>query len=88
MRHQNLSGGGIYPAAMFPGFRLGDAHPDKAIIGETSKLHGNGSFGGTIMDQEKFQSVTYVPGKGRVMIEANKPQFKKMSTLLQEDEYF
>jgi hypothetical protein len=41
--------------------RLDDAHPDKAIIGETSKLHGNGSFGGTIMDQEKFQSVTYVP---------------------------
>jgi len=50
--------------------RLGDAHPDKAIIGDTSKLHGNSSFGSTIMDQEKFQSVTYVQGEGQVMIEA------------------
>ena len=68
--------------------RLGDAHPDKAIIADTSKLHGNSAYGGTIMDQEKFQSVTYVKGEGQVMIEANKPQFKKLSTLLQEEEYF
>ncbi|XP_071137847.1 uncharacterized protein [Mytilus edulis] len=68
--------------------RLGDADPDKTIIAETSKLHGNSAYGGTIMDQEKFQSVTYVEGEGRVMIEANKPQFKKMTTLLDEDEYF
>ncbi|VDI57816.1 Hypothetical predicted protein [Mytilus galloprovincialis] len=43
--------------------RLGDANPDKAIIAETSKLEGNSGYGGTIMDQEKFQSVTYVKGK-------------------------
>ncbi|CAG2202430.1 unnamed protein product [Mytilus edulis] len=68
--------------------RLGDADPDKAIIAETSKLEGNSGYGGTIMDQEKFQSVTYVQGEGRVMLEANKPQFKKLTTLLEQDEYF
>jgi hypothetical protein len=68
--------------------RLGDAHPDNAIIGDTSKLHDNSSYGGTIMDQEKFQSITYVQGEDRVMLEANKPQFKKLSTLNEEDEYF
>ena len=59
--------------------RLGDAHPDKAIIGDTSKLHGNSSYGGIIMDQKKFQSVTYVEGEGNAMLEANKPQIKKSS---------
>ena len=31
--------------------RIFDALSDKAIIGDTSKLHGNSSNGGTIMDQ-------------------------------------
>ena len=69
------------------GRRLGDAHPDKAIIGDTKKVEGNSAYGGTIMDQEKFQSVTYVQGEGRVRLEANKPQFKRMMTLLDQDEY-
>lgn len=68
--------------------RLGDAHLDKAIIGDTPKLHGNSSFGSTIMDQEKSQSVRYVQAECRVMIEANKPQIKNSSKLLKEDEYF
>ena len=51
-------------------------------------MEGNSAYGGTIMDQEKFQSVTYVQGEGRVMLEANKPQFRKMTTLLDQDEYF
>ena len=70
------------------GRRLGDAHPDKALIGDTKKVEGNSAYGGTIMDQEKFQSVTYVQGEGRVMLESNKPQLKKMTTLLDQDEYF
>ena len=57
------------------GRRLGDTHPDKAIIGDTKKVEGHSAYGGTIMDQEKFQFVTYVQGEGRVMLEANKPQF-------------
>jgi hypothetical protein len=39
-------------------------------------VEGHSAYGGTIMDQEKFQFVTYVQGEGRVMLEANKPQFK------------
>ena len=70
------------------GRRLGDVHPDKAIIADTKKVEGNNAYGGTIMDQEKFQSVTYVQGEGRVMLEANKPQFKQIATLLDQDEYF
>ena len=68
--------------------RLCDAHPDKAIIGDNKKVEGNSAYGGTIMDQEKFQPVTYVQGEGRVMLETNKPQFRKMTTLLDQDEYF
>jgi hypothetical protein len=70
------------------GRRLCDAHPDKAIIADTKNVEGNSAYGGTIMDQEKFQSVTYVQCEGGVMLEANKPQFKKMTTLLDQDEYF
>jgi len=70
------------------GRRLGDAHPDKAIIADTKKVEGNSAYGGTIMDKEKFQFVTYVQGEGRVMLEASKPQFKKLTTLIEEDEYF
>jgi hypothetical protein len=70
------------------GRRLGDADPDKAIIADTKKLHGNSAYGGTIMDQEKFQSVTYIQGEGRVMLEANKQQFIKLTTLIEKDEYF
>jgi hypothetical protein len=60
----------------------------KAIIADTKKLHDNSAYGGTIMDQEKFQSVTYVQGEGRVMLEANKQQFIKLTTLIEKDEYF
>ena len=59
------------------GRRLGDAHPEKAIIGDTKKVKDNSAYGGTMMDQEKFQFVTYVQGEGRVMLEANKQQIKK-----------
>lgn len=70
------------------GRRLGDAHLDKYVIGDTKKVEGNSAYVGTIMDQGKFQSVSYVQGEGMVMIEANKPQLKKNSTLNEEDEYF
>ena len=38
------------------------------------------------MDQEKFQSVKYV--QGEAMMEANLPQFKKLTPLLEEEEYY
>ena len=34
--------------------RQGDTDPNKDIIGGTTKVRGNSSFGSTIMDQEKF----------------------------------
>ena len=40
------------------------------------------------MDQEKFQSVKYVQGEGEAMMEANLPQFKKFTPLLEEEEYY
>lgn len=40
------------------------------------------------MDQEKFQSVTYVQSEGRVILEANTPQYIKLTTLIEEDVYF
>ena len=40
------------------------------------------------MDQEKFQSVKYVQGEGEAMMEANLPQFKKLTPLIEEEEYY
>ena len=68
--------------------RAGDGDPSKAIIADTRKLEGNSAFGSTIMDQEKFQTTTYVQGKGRAMFEANIPQFKKLTQLLENEDYY
>ena len=59
--------------------RQGDSDKSKAILADTCKLLGNASYGSTIMDQEKFQSVKYVQGEGEAMMEANLPQFKKLT---------
>lgn len=40
------------------------------------------------MDQEKFQIVKYVRGEGNAMMEINKPQFKKLTTLIEDDELY
>ena len=68
--------------------RLWDSDPSKAILADTRKLEGNAAYGSTIMDQEKFQSVKYVQGEGEAMMEANLPQFKKLTPLLEEEEYY
>ena len=52
------------------------------------KLEGNAAYGSTIMDQEKFKSIKYVQGEGEAMMEANLPQFKKLTRLLMEEEYY
>lgn len=68
--------------------RQGDSDKSKAILADTCKLLGNASYGSTIMDKEKFQSVKYVQGEGEAMMEANLPQFKKLTPLLEEEEYY
>ena len=68
--------------------RHGDSDESKAILADTCKLLGNASYGSTIMDQEKFQSLKYVQGEGDAMMEANLPQFKKLTPLLEEEEYY
>ncbi|KAJ8307835.1 hypothetical protein KUTeg_014618 [Tegillarca granosa] len=68
--------------------RVGDIDKFKTIIADTRKLEGNSAYGSTIMDQEKFQSVKYVRGEGNAMLEANLPEFKKITTLIEEDEYY
>jgi hypothetical protein len=40
------------------------------------------------MDQEEFQSVQYVQGENRAMLQAILPQIKKLTTLLDEEEYY
>ena len=68
--------------------RKGDLDPNKAILADTAKIRGNSAYGSTIMDQEKFQDIHYVQGEGKAMLQANLPQFKKLTTLLEEQEYF
>ena len=70
------------------GRRLGDADPSKSIIADTRKPEGNSFFGATIMDKEKIQDVAYVKGEGSAMMAANLPQFKKLTQLTEEDEYY
>ena len=40
------------------------------------------------MNLEKFQSVKYVQGEGEAMMDANRPQLKKRTPLLVEEEYY
>ena len=40
------------------------------------------------MDQEKLQNVQYLQGENRAMLQANLPQFKKLTTLLDEVKYY
>lgn len=68
--------------------RQRDVDPTKSIIADTRKLEGNSAFGSTIMDQEKFQKVKFVRGERKAMVEVNKPNFKKLSTLFDEEELF
>ena len=58
--------------------RLGDADPAKAIIADTRKLEGNWAFQDTI----------YVQGEGHAMLEANLPQFRKLTQLSENEDYF
>ena len=51
-------------------------------------MEGNAAFGSTIMSQEKFQTIKYVQGEGEAMMEVNLPEFRKMTPLLEEEEYF
>ena len=68
--------------------RQGDVDPSKAILADTRKLEGNSAYGSTIMNQENFQDVKYVRGEGKAMIEMNEPQFKKLTTLLENEELY
>lgn len=40
------------------------------------------------MDQEKFQVVKYVRGEGNAMMEINEPHFKKLTTLIEDEELY
>lgn len=66
--------------------RLDDADPPKAIIADTRKLEGNSSYGSTIMDPAKVQAVMYVHGEGEAMVQANLPQFKKITPLIEAED--
>lgn len=68
--------------------RQGDVDLTKSVIADTRKLERNSAFGSTIMEQEKFQKVKFVRGEGKTMVEINKPNFKKLSTLFDEEELF
>ncbi|XP_052693820.1 uncharacterized protein LOC128172088 [Crassostrea angulata] len=68
--------------------RQGDVDPSKAILADTRKLEGNSAYGSTIMNQENFQEVKYIRGEGKAMVEINNPQFKKLTSLLDDEELY
>jgi hypothetical protein len=66
--------------------RNGDKHPNKKIISDTMKLLGNASYGSLLMNQEKFQNVTYVKGPREAGMQVNDSRFRSL-TELDDDVY-
>ena len=49
----------------------------------TRKLEDNSAYVSTIINQENFQNVKYVHGEGQVVLEMNKPQYEKVTNLIE-----
>jgi hypothetical protein len=64
--------------------RLGDIDQKYEILGDTSKLIGNASYGGLLVNKSKHTDVEFIRGKQQVKLLANQPRYKDM-TLLDED---
>ena len=61
--------------------RIGDSSPDKALFGESMKLHANSSYGSLLINKEKYTQTIYVKGERDAKIEINKPQFRDVEYL-------
>ncbi len=45
------------------------------------KLIGNSAFGGTIVNQEKFQKIKYLEGFRKASLAVNDPRFRQLNEL-------
>merc|ERR1712044_3377 len=52
------------------------------------KLIGNSAYGSMIMDKEKHQKVEYVEGEDQACLKINRPQFRRMTELDRDGEYY
>ncbi|KAJ8298575.1 hypothetical protein KUTeg_022635 [Tegillarca granosa] len=68
--------------------REGDKNPDTAIIADSMKLIGNSGYGSLIMDKTKHRSMKYVKGENKACLLVNKPTFRKLNCLDEENQYY
>jgi hypothetical protein len=68
--------------------RAGDRDPDLSILADLSKLIGNSGFGSTIMNKLNHSDIRYVQGENEACLKANETNFKTMTQLSSEFEYF
>ncbi len=68
--------------------REGDISPDLSIIADTMKLIGNSGYGSLIMDKTKHRKIEYKRVENNACLAVNSPQFRQLSCLDPEDEYY
>ncbi len=68
--------------------RAGDASPDLSIIADTMKLIGNSGYGSLIMDKTKHRDIAYKRGENEACMSVNRPQFRQMTCLNEDDGYY
>ena len=59
--------------------RRGDVDSSQELRSTLSKLIGNSAFGGTIINQEKFQRIKYVKGFKKACFAVNNPRFRQIN---------
>ncbi|MCG8032144.1 MAG: hypothetical protein JAZ03_08205 [Candidatus Thiodiazotropha taylori] len=68
--------------------REGDVNPDKKIMAETRKTQGNASYGCLCMDKTKHVSTVYYKGNVNVSQAVNESNFRKLTCLNEEEEFY
>ena len=61
--------------------RQGDIDKSLELKSSLSKLIGNSAFGGTIINQEKFQRIKYMKGFKKACFAVNNPRFRQLNEL-------
>lgn len=61
--------------------RKGDVDKSQELKSSLSKLVGVSAFGGTIINQEKFQKIKYVEGFKKACFAVNNPRFRQLNEL-------
>ena len=68
--------------------RAGDTNPDSKIMAETNKTIGNACYGCLCMDKSRHTCVRYFKGDINASQAVNEPQFRKLTCLNEEEQFY